>query len=142
MRCLGRVSNPLLPGWPDKAYEGGLGATRTSAPLITRSLSFDRVPFTLTFPGITDLLSDMCPINPLKHCKHRADTELSRNIATGFYDSQATAELREGAWRMADVIWVDGGARNPKVPTLSQPISTQASSTGSAELVTHIVPRV
>ena len=20
-------------------------------------------------------------------------------------------------WRMADVIWVDGGARNPKVPT-------------------------
>ena len=24
----------------------------------------------------------------------------------------------EGAWRMADVIWVDGGARNPKVPTL------------------------
>ena len=26
----------------------------------------------------------------------------------------------EGAWRMADVIWVDGGARNPKVPTLSQ----------------------
>ena len=26
----------------------------------------------------------------------------------------------EGAWRMADVIWVDGGARNPKVPTLFQ----------------------
>ena len=24
----------------------------------------------------------------------------------------------EGAWRMADVIWVDGGARNPKVSTL------------------------
>ena len=23
-------------------------------------------------------------------------------------------------WRMADVIWVDGGARNPKVPTLFQ----------------------
>ena len=23
----------------------------------------------------------------------------------------------EGAWRMADVIWVDGGARNLKVPT-------------------------
>ena len=22
----------------------------------------------------------------------------------------------EGAWRMADVIWVDGGARNPKPP--------------------------
>ena len=26
----------------------------------------------------------------------------------------------EGAWRMADVIWVDGGARNPKVPKLFQ----------------------
>ena len=26
----------------------------------------------------------------------------------------------EGTWRMADVIWVDGGARNPKVPTLFQ----------------------
>ncbi|WP_156915549.1 DUF3104 domain-containing protein [Synechococcus sp. WH 8109] len=26
----------------------------------------------------------------------------------------------EGAWRMADVIWVDGGARNPKTPTLFQ----------------------
>ena len=38
----------------------------------------------------------------------------------------------EGAWRMADVIWVDGGARNPKVPTSSQWLmSMQASSTGS-----------
>ena len=26
----------------------------------------------------------------------------------------------EGDWRMADVIWVYGGARNPKVPTLFQ----------------------
>ena len=26
----------------------------------------------------------------------------------------------EGVWRMADVIWVDGVARNPKVPTLFQ----------------------
>ena len=26
----------------------------------------------------------------------------------------------DGAWRMADVIWVDGGAGNPKVPTLFQ----------------------
>ena len=38
----------------------------------------------------------------------------------------------EGAWRMADVIWVDGGARNPKVPTLFQWLmSIQASPTGS-----------
>ncbi len=28
--------------------------------------------------------------------------------------------VKEGAWRMADVIWVDGGARNPKVATLFQ----------------------
>ena len=26
----------------------------------------------------------------------------------------------EGGWRMADVIWVDGGARNPKIPTVFQ----------------------
>jgi len=26
----------------------------------------------------------------------------------------------DGAWRMADVIWIDGGARNPKTPTLFQ----------------------
>ena len=24
----------------------------------------------------------------------------------------------DGAWQMADVIWVDGGAKNPKVSTL------------------------
>ena len=81
---------------------------------------------------------------PLKHCKHRAETELSRNIATGFYDSQATAELREGAWRMADVIWVDGGARNPKVPTLFRvaDVDTGVVNWVNADLVTHIVPRV
>ena len=38
----------------------------------------------------------------------------------------------EGAWRMADVIWVDGGARNPKVPTLFQVAALiPVSSTGS-----------
>lgn len=26
----------------------------------------------------------------------------------------------EGAWRIADVTWGNGGARNPKVPTLFQ----------------------
>ena len=26
----------------------------------------------------------------------------------------------DGAWRMADVIWVDGGARNPKILNLFQ----------------------
>ena len=50
----------------------------------------------------------------------------------------------EGAWRMADVIWVDGGARNPKVPTLFQvaDVDTGVINWGNADLVTHIVPRV
>ena len=38
----------------------------------------------------------------------------------------------EVAWRMADVIWVDGSARNPKVPTLSRWLtSIPESSSGS-----------
>ena len=38
----------------------------------------------------------------------------------------------EGAWRMADVIWVDGGARNPKFQRCSRwQMSIPASSTGS-----------
>ena len=38
----------------------------------------------------------------------------------------------DGAWRMADVIWVDGGARNPKVQRCSKWLmSIPASSTGS-----------
>ena len=50
----------------------------------------------------------------------------------------------EGAWRMADVIWVDGGARNPKVPTLFQvaDIDTGVNNWDNTDLVTHIVPRV
>ena len=50
----------------------------------------------------------------------------------------------EGAWRMADVIWVDGGARNPKVPTLFQvaDVDTGVINWINADLVTHIVPRV
>ena len=50
----------------------------------------------------------------------------------------------EGAWRMADVIWVDGGARNPKVPTLFQvaDVDTGVINWINADLVTHIVPKV
>ena len=49
----------------------------------------------------------------------------------------------EGAWRMADVIWVDGGARNPKVPTLFQvaDVDTGVINWVNADLVSHIVPR-
>ena len=47
-------------------------------------------------------------------------------------------------WRMADVIWVDGGARNPKVPTLFQVADVDAGVVRwvCADLVTHICPRV
>ena len=49
-----------------------------------------------------------------------------------------------GAWWMADVIWVDGGARNPKVSTLFQ---VDDADTGiinwvNADLVTHVSPSV
>ena len=49
----------------------------------------------------------------------------------------------EKDWRMADVIWVDGGARNPKVPTLFQvaDVDTGVINWVNADLVTHIVPR-
>ena len=49
----------------------------------------------------------------------------------------------DGAWSMADVIWVDGGARNPKVPTLFQvaDVDTGVINWVNADLVTHIVPR-
>ena len=49
-----------------------------------------------------------------------------------------------GAWRMADVIWVDGGARNPKFPTLFQvaDVDTGVINWVNADLVTHICPRV
>ena len=44
---------------------------------------------------------------------------------------------------MADVIWVDGGARNPKVPTL---FLVADADTGiinwiNADLATHVSPR-
>ena len=47
-------------------------------------------------------------------------------------------------WRMVDVIWVDGGARNRKVPTLFQvaDVDTGVINWINADLVTHIVPRV
>ena len=49
----------------------------------------------------------------------------------------------DGAWRMADVIWVDGGARNPKVPTLFQVADADTGIINwiNADLVTHVTPR-
>ena len=50
----------------------------------------------------------------------------------------------DGAWRMADVSCVDGGARNPKTPTLFQlaDVDTGVINWVNADFVTHIVPRV
>ena len=47
-------------------------------------------------------------------------------------------------WWMADVIYVDGGARDPKVPTLFQVADVDSGVIRwvCAGLVTHIVPRV
>ena len=56
-----------------------------------------------------------------------------------------TVIVEDGSdWRMAGVIWVDGGARNPKVPTLFQmaDVDTGVIKWVNADLVTHIVPRV
>ena len=45
---------------------------------------------------------------------------------------------------MAALIWVDGGARSPKVPTLLQvaDVDTGVINWINADLVTHICPRV
>ena len=47
-------------------------------------------------------------------------------------------------WLMADVIFVEGGARNPTVPTLFQVADVDSGLVRwvNADLVTHIVPRV
>ena len=46
-------------------------------------------------------------------------------------------------WRMADVIWVDGGSRNPRVSTLFKvaDVETGIINWVNANLVTHIVPK-
>jgi hypothetical protein len=50
----------------------------------------------------------------------------------------------EVAWRMADVIWVDCGARNPRVPGLFQvaDVDTGVINWVNADLATHICSRV
>jgi len=53
-------------------------------------------------------------------------------------------DSNSGDWWMADVIYVDGGARDPKVPTLFQvaDVDTGVINWVNADLVTHICPRV
>ena len=56
-----------------------------------------------------------------------------------------TVVVSEGEdWWMGDVIWMEGGARDPRVPTLFQIacVDTGAIRWVNADLVSHIVPRV
>ena len=48
----------------------------------------------------------------------------------------------EDSWWMGDVLFMEGGARNPKVPTLFQIacVDTGTIRWVNADLVTHIVP--
>ena len=50
----------------------------------------------------------------------------------------------EDSWWMGDVLYEEGGARNPKVPTLFQIacVDTGMIRWVNADLVTHICPRV
>ena len=50
----------------------------------------------------------------------------------------------DGAWRMANVIWVDGGARNLNTSTLFlvADVDSGVINWVNADFVTHIVPRV
>ena len=50
----------------------------------------------------------------------------------------------DGAWRMADVIRVDGVARNPKIPTLFQVVDVDSGVINwvNADVVSRIAPRV
>ena len=54
-----------------------------------------------------------------------------------------TTAATEG-WLTSSVIWVDGGARNPKVPTLLQvaDVDTGLINWANADLGIHIVSRV
>ena len=55
-----------------------------------------------------------------------------------------TVVVEDGSdWRMAYVIWLYGGARNPKVPTLFQvaDVDTGVINWINTDLVTDIVPR-
>ena len=56
-----------------------------------------------------------------------------------------TVVVSEGEdWWMGDVIWMEGGARDPRVPTLFQIacVDTGTIRWVNADLVSHIVPRV
>ena len=50
----------------------------------------------------------------------------------------------DGYWQMTEVIWVEVGNRNPKVPTLYQDayVDPGVINLAKAALVEHVIPRV
>ena len=50
----------------------------------------------------------------------------------------------DGAWRMAEVIWVKGGAKNSKVPTMYQDadVDPDVINLVNSYLMTQIVARI
>ena len=74
----------------------------------------------------------------------RQPTRFSRTLLSSTAPTAVIVTDTEFAWRMADVIWIDGGARNPKVPTLFQvaDVDNGVINWVNADLATHICPRV
>ena len=90
--------------------------------------------------SIGGLLSDLWAWSP---CQRR----LSSQFGSVFLHVRAgmTVIVEEGkVLRMADVIWVDGGARKPKVLTLFEvaDVDTGLINWVNADLGIHIVSRV
>ena len=50
----------------------------------------------------------------------------------------------DGYWQMTEVIWVEVGTRNPKVPTLYQDayVDPGVINLAKSALVEHVIPRV
>ncbi len=58
-------------------------------------------------------------------------------------DVPTVGQNSDGGWWMGDVISVDGGARDPRVPTLFQIADVDSGEIRwvNADCVTHVVPR-
>ena len=92
-------------------------------------------------PAAMGMEPDVCFLAPHRHASGVAAPKADPvflHVRAGM-----TVIVDDGSdWRMADVIWVDGGARNPKAPTLFQvaDVDTGVINWVNADLVTHIVP--
>ena len=65
-------------------------------------------------------------------------------MSVDHFSPRSTAVSEGEDWWMGDVIWMEGGARDPRVPTLFQIacVDTGTIRWVNADLVSHIVPRV